>query len=44
MFKNDFLTNYSNNKFIDELKIAFSNCISFSLSVSFIKKAGLIFN
>lgn len=42
MFKNDFLTNYSDNKFIDELKIAFSNCISFSLSVSFIKKAGLI--
>ena len=42
MYKNNFLTNYSKNKFIDEIKRALTNCISFSLSVSFIKKAGLI--
>lgn len=42
MYKNNFLTNYSKNKFIDEIKRALTNCMSFSLSVSFIKKAGLI--
>lgn len=42
MYKNNFLTNYSKNKFIDEIKRALTNCMSFSLSVSFIKKVGLI--
>lgn len=37
-----FLTNYSDIKFIDKIKDSFNKCSKFFLSVSFIKKAGLI--
>lgn len=37
-----FLTNYSNITFLDKIKESFNKCNSFSLSVSFIKKAGLV--
>ena len=40
--ENKFLTNYSEITFLDKLKESFEKCKSFSLSVSFIKKAGLI--
>lgn len=40
--ENKFLTNYSETTFLDKLKESFEKCRSFSLSVSFIKKAGLI--
>ena len=40
--KESFLTNYSNIRFIDELKDLLNKCTSFSISVSFIKEAGLI--
>ncbi len=37
-----FLTNYSEKTFLDKLKDSLKKCKSFSFSVSFIKKAGLI--
>ncbi len=37
-----FLTNYSNITFLDRIKESFLKCKAFYLSVSFIKKAGLI--
>ena len=37
-----FLTNYSKIKFLDRIKDSFSKCNTFYLSVSFIKKAGLL--
>ena len=37
-----FLTNYSKERFIDRLKDCFDRCISFDLTVSFIKEAGLV--
>ena len=37
-----FLTNYTDETFLSRLKQCFKRCLSFSLSVSFIKKAGLI--
>ena len=37
-----FLTNYTDETFLSRLKQCFKRCVSFSLSVSFIKKAGLI--
>lgn len=37
-----FLTNYTDIKFIDKIIEAFNKCAKFILSVSFIKKAGLI--
>lgn len=40
--QNQFLTNYTKMTFLDKLKSSFETCSSFSLSVSFIKKAGLI--
>ena len=40
--KDLFLTNYSDIKFLDKIKESFNKCNTFSLSVSFIKKAGLI--
>lgn len=40
--KDFFLTNYSDERFIDHLKHLFDDCISFSLTVSFIKEAGLV--
>lgn len=40
--KDFFLTNYSNERFIDHLKELFNDCDSFSLTVSFIKEAGLV--
>ncbi len=42
MLQGKFLTNYTKCKFIDEVKDSLENCISFSFSVSFIKKAGLV--
>ena len=42
IMKNIFLTNYSNTKFLDKIKESLKSCSSFSFSVSFIKKAGLI--
>ena len=38
---NEFLTNYSEKRFIEKLKQNIDECQSFSFSVSFIKKAGL---
>lgn len=38
---NEFYTNYSDTRFIDKLKRNIDECLSFSFSVSFIKKAGL---
>lgn len=40
--KDTFLTNYTEITFLDKLKESFNKCNSFSLSVSFIKKAGLV--
>ena len=40
--KDLFLTNYSDLSFLDRIKDCFKKCNSFTLSVSFIKKAGLI--
>lgn len=40
--KNLFLTNYSDLSFLDRIKDCFKKCNSFTLSVSFIKKAGLV--
>lgn len=37
-----FLTNYSKERFVDRLKDCFDRCISFDLTVSFIKEAGLV--
>lgn len=37
-----FLTNYTDKTFLDKIKESFNKCNTFSLSVSFIKKAGLI--
>jgi len=37
-----FLTNYTKTTFLDEVKKGLQDCKSFSLSVSFIKKAGLV--
>ena len=37
-----FLTNYSDISFLDRIKDCFKKCNSFTLSVSFIKKAGLV--
>src|SRR5574344_2139818 len=37
-----FLTNYSQERFVDHLKECFSKCDSFLLSVSFIKEVGLV--
>ena len=39
--KDTFLTNYSKTTFLDKIKESLKKCNSFSLSVSFIKKAGL---
>ena len=40
--KDLFLTNYSDLSFLDRIKECFKKCNSFTLSVSFIKKAGLV--
>lgn len=40
--KDLFLTNYSDLSFLDRIKDCFKKCNSFTLSVSFIKKAGLV--
>ncbi|MBR1416997.1 MAG: DUF3427 domain-containing protein [Bacilli bacterium] len=40
--KDLFLTNYSDLSFLDKIKNSFKKCNSFTLSVSFIKKAGLV--
>ena len=40
--KDLFLTNYSDLSFLDRIKNCFKKCNSFTLSVSFIKNAGLI--
>ena len=40
--KDLFLTNYTDKTFLDKIKYSFNKCKTFSLSVSFIKKAGLI--
>lgn len=40
--KDLFLTNYSEQSFLEKIKMNFSKCKSFALSVSFIKKAGLV--
>ena len=40
--KDLFLTNYTDLSFLDRLKECFKKCKSFTLSVSFIKKAGLV--
>jgi hypothetical protein len=37
-----FLTNYTDKTFLDKIKESFNKCDTFSLSVSFIKKAGLV--
>lgn len=37
-----FLTNYTDKIFLDKIKESFNKCDIFSLSVSFIKKAGLV--
>lgn len=39
--KESFLTNYSNDTFLQRLRDCFDKCSSFSLTVSFIKEAGL---
>lgn len=41
--ENHFLTNYSDTSFLERIKDNLKRCKSFSFSVSFIKKAGLIF-
>ena len=40
--KDLFLTNYTDLSFLDKIKANFKKCNSFTLSVSFIKKAGLV--
>ncbi len=40
--KDVFLTNYTEESFLNKIKFGFKKCISFSISVSFIKKAGLV--
>lgn len=40
--QNQFLTNYTEVTFLDKLKDNLRRCSSFSFSVSFIKKAGLV--
>lgn len=40
--KDLFLTNYSDLSFLDKIKNCFKKCNSFTLSVSFIKRAGLV--
>ena len=40
--QNLFLTNYTDKTFLDKIKESFNKCNTFSLSVSFIKKAGLV--
>lgn len=40
--KSQFLTNYSDQTFLDIIKLSLRTCQSFCLSVSFIKKAGLV--
>ena len=40
--KDLFLTNYTDLSFLDKIKSNFKKCNSFTLSVSFIKKAGLV--
>ena len=40
--ENLFLTNYTSLTFLDKLKDNLRTCKSFSFSVSFIKKAGLV--
>lgn len=42
LMENQFLTNYTETKFLDKIKDNLRKCKSFSFSVSFIKKAGLI--
>ena len=37
-----FLTNYSNETFLERIKHSLEKCNSFAFSVSFIKKPGLI--
>ena len=37
-----FLTNYTEMNFLDKIKDSLRKCTSFSFSVSFIKKAGLV--
>lgn len=37
-----FLTNYTDKTFLGKIKESFNRCNTFSLLVSFIKKAGLI--
>ena len=39
---NQFLTNYTETTFLQKIKDGLRQCISFSFSVSFIKKAGLV--
>ena len=42
MINNKFITNYTENTFLDNLKSSIEKCNSFCFSVSFIKKAGLV--
>ena len=42
MIDNKFITNYTENTFLDSLKSSIERCNSFCFSVSFIKKAGLV--
>ena len=39
---NQFLTNYTEVKFLDKIKECLGGCKAFSFSVSFIKTAGLV--
>lgn len=42
MIDNKFITNYTEHTFLENIKKSIENCKSFSFSVSFIKKAGLV--
>ena len=42
MINNNFITNYTEKTFLDNIKNSIENCKSFCFSVSFIKKAGLV--
>ncbi len=42
MINNKFITNYSEYTFLDSIKNSLERCKSFSFTVSFIKKAGLV--
>ena len=42
MIDNKFITNHSEHTFLESLKSSIEKCNSFSFSVSFIKKAGLV--